>query len=158
MDEFEKNLLNTCIICTEKNSKGNPLIKKPPDDKKAKDLLDRCKLLKQNGDNSVTNVLQRILGAKEAGLFGSVVYHSECRKPMMHKKRKLSFGEPCSSTMPLKKLVDQGKLLQKKDRNESPLSRRKRNACSVAAISVPLHLMMVFIELKLIPLAFSYFM
>ena len=58
---------------------------------------------------SVTNVLQRILGAKEAGLFGSVVYHSECRKPLMHEKRKLSFGEPCSSTMPLKKVGRPGK-------------------------------------------------
>ena len=109
MDEFEKNLLKTCIICNAKTSKANPVIKKPPDEEKAKDLLDRCKLLKQNGDNSVTNVLQRILGAKQAGLFGSVVYHSECRKPLMHEKRKLSFGEPCSSATPLKKVGRPGK-------------------------------------------------
>ena len=106
MDDFEKNLLNTCIICNEKNSKANPVIKKKPTDDKAKDLLERCKLLKQNGDNSVTNVLQRILGAKEAGLFGSVVYHSECRKPLMHEKRKSSSS---SLTTPLKKVGRPGK-------------------------------------------------
>ena len=92
MAELQDELLNKCIVCGKANSKKNPCVKNMKNDD-VSDMLQRCQLLKNSGDHTVSLILERLLQAKENKLLGSVRYHSECRKPIMHEKRKRSYSE-----------------------------------------------------------------
>ena len=101
MAELQDELLKKCIVCGGENSRKNPCTKKPKIED-VSDTLDRCQLLKNSGDHEVTPLLQRLLRAQGENLLGSVRYHSECRKPIMHEKRKRSYSESAISKTPAK--------------------------------------------------------
>ena len=79
----------------------NPCVEKPKIED-VSDTLDRCWFLKESGDHEVTPVLQRLLRAQGENLLDSVRYHSECRKPILHEKRKRSYSESSISNTPAK--------------------------------------------------------
>ena len=54
------------------------MVKKQPEANEAtKSLLERCQELKNNGDNTVTPLLQRLSQAQEAQILETVRYHSD---------------------------------------------------------------------------------
>ena len=103
MEELRRNLDCSCIICQREDSKNNRLVKKQTNDTSNKELLARCTELKKNGDTSVTLLLERLIQAQQADLLVNVRYHSECRKSVMHNKRKLTFQDESTPSKTLKK-------------------------------------------------------
>ena len=98
MEDFKNELVNNCIVCRQKDSKKKPCVKKP----EGLSLLNRCQELKDNGDHSVSALLQRLRRAQEEKLLDSIRYHSQRRKTIMHEKRKISYSESSASKTPSK--------------------------------------------------------
>ena len=98
MEDLSNEIIKNCIICWKKNTKKNPCVKKSD----ASTLLTRCEELKNNGDTKVSDILHRLHHAKNNEIFDKVLYHSECRKPIMREDRKRTFSESSSSQKPVR--------------------------------------------------------
>jgi len=98
---MSQDLLNSCIVCLAGESSQKKLVKKPGVNK-ITDLLACCRERVLLGENELKPLVGRLCSLDEFQL-ENVLYHSECRKPIVNKdhlerarKRKLDHEESLS--------------------------------------------------------------